>query len=541
MFSLYSVLQLVIMHWKVALLVAIAVISGLISAYHMYLLSSRGSHSISVALEIPLQQQADHSTKLELNIQSISHERTTDKHPVRHKDPVEYSTTWETSKSVDTQQHSVVTEGNTIHGLEHTVTPFAHKAAHYLPQASNTQVEEVRGEGEMREEVWGKSVMSEVVWGEDGVTLRGSNGEVGEEELGEDNEDYVVLLDTGDYELEEKDMDRSVDATLTPPTSHPAKARANGKRRHIKPRPHGTQSTTAMVMGTIKEREDRISASKHLPKGEANDTVIHQLQQAGSRGVADTAASNLLSQTRPQVVPNEENQKITVMSKEEYYVRQATSTHPPPPTHLHRTTAPKTIGFLGHNHTSSQCSQLPCLQYLSVAEKNIFNKCQRRTVPRRTQSPPKCQCRFREGVGKKRVALVSLPGSGNTWLRGLVEKATGICTGYPPIPLIMCITVIPDAGSIYCDRTLREGGLCGEGLRGTSVVAVKTHDTSLQWRGGKQGDSSRPMFDKAIFLIRNPFRANIAEWNRQMSKKHASDQVGSSHIKYVTSKAFFGK
>ena len=27
------------------------------------------------------------------------------------------------------------------------------------------------------------------------------------------------------------------------------------------------------------------------------------------------------------------------------------------------------------------------------------------------------------------VALVSLPGSGNTWLRGLLERATGVCTG----------------------------------------------------------------------------------------------------------------
>ena len=105
----------------------------------------------------------------------------------------------------------------------------------------------------------------------------------------------------------------------------------------------------------------------------------------------------------------------------------------------------------------------------------------------------------------------------------------------------MIVMVTHAAGSIYCDRTLREGGFCGEGLRGTNLVAVKTHDSFLHWRGGKQVDSSRPMFDKAIFLIRNPFQANIAEWNRQMSKKHASDQVGSSHIKYVTSEAFFGK
>ena len=72
-------------------------------------------------------------------------------------------------------------------------------------------------------------------------------------------------------------------------------------------------------------------------------------------------------------------------------------------------------------------------------------------------------------------------------------------------------------------------------------MAVKTHDSSLQWTGGKRTDSGRPPFDKAIFLIRNPFRANIAEWNRQMSKKYALNQTGSSHVKYVSSKAFFGE
>ena len=97
------------------------------------------------------------------------------------------------------------------------------------------------------------------------------------------------------------------------------------------------------------------------------------------------------------------------------------------------------------------------------------------------------------------------------------------------------------AGSIYCDRTLREGGFCGEGLRGSSLVAIKTHDSSLQWRGGKKTDSTRPVFDKAILLIRNPFQANIAEWNRLVSKKHASDQTGSSPVKYVANEAFFGE
>ena len=34
-----------------------------------------------------------------------------------------------------------------------------------------------------------------------------------------------------------------------------------------------------------------------------------------------------------------------------------------------------------------------------------------------------------DGSKRAAVALASHPGSGNTWVRGLLEKATGICTG----------------------------------------------------------------------------------------------------------------
>ena len=98
------------------------------------------------------------------------------------------------------------------------------------------------------------------------------------------------------------------------------------------------------------------------------------------------------------------------------------------------------------------------------------------------------------------------------------------------------LAMLLHTGSIYCDTTLVEGGFCGESLRGTNVVAVKTHNVNLQWKEG-----NKFKFDKAVFLIRNPFRANIAEWNRQMSGTHSTNQTGSSHVKYITSKAFFGK
>ena len=43
--------------------------------------------------------------------------------------------------------------------------------------------------------------------------------------------------------------------------------------------------------------------------------------------------------------------------------------------------------------------------------------------------PPVLKCRFMDGTNRYPVALASLPGSGNTWVRGLLEQATGICTG----------------------------------------------------------------------------------------------------------------
>ena len=38
-------------------------------------------------------------------------------------------------------------------------------------------------------------------------------------------------------------------------------------------------------------------------------------------------------------------------------------------------------------------------------------------------------CRFMNSSGRELIGLVSFPGSGNTWVRGLLQQATGICTG----------------------------------------------------------------------------------------------------------------
>ena len=77
---------------------------------------------------------------------------------------------------------------------------------------------------------------------------------------------------------------------------------------------------------------------------------------------------------------------------------------------------------------------------------------------------PKKRIDERKKIGKKNafplVLLVSLPGSGNTWLRQLFEETTGFYTG-----------------SVYDDKSLFEGGLHGETLRyeDAQTPLVKTH------------------------------------------------------------------
>ncbi|XP_055706313.1 WSCD family member AGAP003962 [Phlebotomus papatasi] len=89
----------------------------------------------------------------------------------------------------------------------------------------------------------------------------------------------------------------------------------------------------------------------------------------------------------------------------------------------------------------------------------------------------------------KIVALASFPGSGNTWLRYLLQQATGILTG-----------------SVYKDYGLMKSGFPAENVKNSSVLVIKTHE-----RGPKVWSS----FNRAILLVRDPLRAILAEFNRQ--------------------------
>ena len=111
------------------------------------------------------------------------------------------------------------------------------------------------------------------------------------------------------------------------------------------------------------------------------------------------------------------------------------------------------------------------------------------------------------------VALASFPGSGNTWLRYLIQQATG---DYPSlfrsalnqhtIAKVCLFFQGLMTGSVYKDYSLMKYGFPGESIANGSVIAVKTHEFGR--------DAIAP-FDRAVLLIRDPFASIQAEFNRR--------------------------
>ena len=80
---------------------------------------------------------------------------------------------------------------------------------------------------------------------------------------------------------------------------------------------------------------------------------------------------------------------------------------------------------------SGQCKDELCLEYLSESENASFYQCINKSKHQEEKFGPihKGSCHFMKSSEIFPVALASFPGSGNTWVRGLLQKATGICTG----------------------------------------------------------------------------------------------------------------
>ena len=98
-------------------------------------------------------------------------------------------------------------------------------------------------------------------------------------------------------------------------------------------------------------------------------------------------------------------------------------------------TAPDWVGSTlppALNLQITKCSDEFCLDNLSELERHQFETCKQRTSDKEHKIGPilpNASCRFQNGTSRHPVALASFPGSGNTWMRGLLQKTTGICTG----------------------------------------------------------------------------------------------------------------
>ena len=170
-----------------------------------------------------------------------------------------------------------------------------------------------------------------------------------------------------------------------------------------------------------------------------------------------------------------------------------------------------------YEYSIRSCSDQMCSKHLMKDDSRHFRYCFIKAKLLETDLD-KATCHFIDGFGRSPVALASFPGSGNTWVRGLLQDTTGICTG-----------------GIYCDTTLRKNGYPGECIRSGVVLVVKTHQIDPRWTGVHYDESIPsthfnklkyiPVYSSAIFLVRNPFDALVSEWNRLQTVNSSDNHV----------------
>lgn len=83
--------------------------------------------------------------------------------------------------------------------------------------------------------------------------------------------------------------------------------------------------------------------------------------------------------------------------------------------------------------TAGKCENRACLELLAEEEKIQYDTCYNKSVSAKYVEKfgpiSAGTCHFQNGGSRFPVGLGSFQGSGNTWLRGLLQKVTGICTG----------------------------------------------------------------------------------------------------------------
>ena len=127
-----------------------------------------------------------------------------------------------------------------------------------------------------------------------------------------------------------------------------------------------------------------------------------------------------------------------------------------------------------------KCADVICSNFVN-------SKCAQKISVRFENAGVIPKCHFQDGTSNIRVLLLSYPGSGNTWIRQLIERSSGVCTGKINDSTIIIIANITLSivsydtiyyyctGSVYCDIPIFKSGMIGEGVNAPSVLVVKTH------------------------------------------------------------------
>ena len=73
----------------------------------------------------------------------------------------------------------------------------------------------------------------------------------------------------------------------------------------------------------------------------------------------------------------------------------------------------------------SKCTDVICSNFI----KKEHSSCARTVYSHSPKAVVIPSCHFQDWSSNIRVLLLSYPGSGNTWIRQLLERSSGICTG----------------------------------------------------------------------------------------------------------------
>ena len=178
------------------------------------------------------------------------------------------------------------------------------------------------------------------------------------------------------------------------------------------------------------------------------------------------------------------------------------------------------------------CERTNCREFLSANEQQNVKKCKEEVSRAENFNGRRINdsdCKFLPQTSRHPVALVSARGSGNTWTRGLLERASGICTGF-----------------LHCDTVMRANGYVGETVKSGKVLVVKTHSTVPKWKCARNrySKSDDADYGSAILILRNPVHSAIAEWNRRSAEfilgKHNRTIHQERHT-YVVPESLFSK